>query len=297
MSATFKYSNDFPTRFITWYKFLYKLKRIRRFIRVQKSVTMFLGMQYRPSTELIEIDITYQCNLRCLNCNRSSTQAPDSVHMPVNMIEKFVDDSLNQNKVWRRIRILGGEPTLHPKFSQIIQMLLQYKKAFPDCKIEVVSNGFSKRTVRILDELSSDITIENSFKSSTIQPSFGPFNKAPQDQVVNQFVNYSNGCDIMQSCGVGLTPQGYYPCAVAGGIDRVLGISNGRNEIPAENDSMEDLSERLCKLCGRFEDGHYVPPKLRPKLEEAIISPSWKHIYDSWNERKITIKNMDDPKE
>lgn len=294
MSANFKYSNDFPTRFITWYKFLYKFKSLVRFLRIQKPVTKVLGMQYLPSTELIEIDITYKCNLRCLNCNRSCTQAPDSVHMPISMIEQFVEDSLKQHKIWRRIRILGGEPTLHPEFEEIIQILIQYKNIFPNCKIEVVSNGYSKKSIDILEQLPSQITVENSSKISIIQPSFGPFNKAPQDQVMNRFVDYSNGCDIMQTCGIGLTPQGYYPCAVAGGIDRVLGISTGRNKIPDENDYMADLCKQACRLCGRFEDGHYVPPKLRPKLEEAIISPSWEKIYKLWK-RPLKDKSINKP--
>jgi len=284
MSALFKYSSDFPTRFICWYKFVFWVKRWIRFLRIQKPVTKLFGAQYSPSVDLIEIDITYQCNLRCLNCNRSCTQAPDTVHMPVDMIRKFVDDSIKQKKVWRRIRILGGEPTLHPEFKGIIRLLLLYKDEVPTCEIEVVTNGYSRRTLKILEQLPSEISIENSFKTSVIQPSFGPFNKAPQDQLKNHFVDYSNGCEIMQTCGIGLTPQGYYPCAVAGGIDRVLGLSTGRVNIPDNKDSMADLCKETCRLCGRFEDGHFVPNKLRPKLEKEVISPSWEQVYKSWKE-------------
>lgn len=291
MDDSFKYSEEFPTRFVVWYKFIFWIKRWLRFFRIQKPVTKLLGPQYSPSNDLIEIDITYQCNLRCLNCNRSCTQAPESVHMPIDMIIKFVSDSLSQNKLWNRIRVLGGEPTLHPYFNEIVQHLLEYKKVFPDCKIEVVSNGYSRRTSQILAQLPEQICVENSAKTSAIQPTFGPFNVAPQDQRRNFFTDYSNGCEIMQVCGIGLTPQGYYPCAVAGGIDRVLGTTTGRVEIPSDNDSMCDLSNAACRLCGRFADGHYVPVKLRARLEEEIMSSSWEAIYKSWKERSTGSKD------
>jgi hypothetical protein len=45
-----------------------------------------------------------------------------------------------------------------------------------------------------------------------------------------------------------------------------------------------------CRLCGRFQDGHYVPPKLRPPLLEQQTSPSWHKIYQNW-QRRQSIEN------
>lgn len=293
MSADFKYSEDYPTRFVTFVRLLFWVKKWFRYLRVQKPITLILGPQYQPSSDLIEIDITYFCNLRCLNCNRSCTQAPSDEHMPLEMISKFVDDSINQRKVWRRIRVLGGEPTHHPEFNAIINELCRYQSTFPACKVEVVSNGHGRKTRNSLEGLPENIVIENTAKNSRVQPDFAPFNQAPQDQRKYRFADYSNGCAIMNECGIGLTSRGYYPCAVAGGIDRVLGVSHGRKMIPLKDDSMADLCESACRLCGRFEDGHYVPPKLRPRLETEVISTSWQDLYRAWKVR--TDKEKDDP--
>jgi hypothetical protein len=86
---------------------------------------------------------------------------------------------------------------------------------------------------------------------------------------------------------MGLTPTGYYPCAVAGGIDRILGAQLGRKTLPADSDDMLEELDKLCRLCGRFQDGHYVPRALRPALTEARISPTWAKLYEKWRRRRV----------
>lgn len=117
--------------------------------------------------------------------------------------------------------MLGGEPTLHPRFSAVIGELERYRTWNGDCLIEVVSNGYGERVRHALARLPSHIWVENSNKTGPVQPSFGPFNLAPCDDRAYRHADYRNGCAIIEECGMGLTPLGYYPCAVAGGIDRI----------------------------------------------------------------------------
>ncbi|MDF1667688.1 MAG: radical SAM protein, partial [Planctomycetota bacterium] len=268
-----------------WYRF----RAIWRRIRVSKLMTRLLGPQYRRSRDLIEIDITYLCNLHCLNCNRSVTQAPSDEHMALSRITQFVNESINKNIRWLRIRILGGEPTLHPAFKEIIDELCRYLDWHPNCMVEVVSNGYGPKVQEELDNLPNRIMIENSQKTSTIQPSFGPFNMAPKDDPEFSNADFSNGCAILRDCGVGLTPRGYYPCAVAGGIDRILGENLGSPTLPNDSDDMLEAAERLCSLCGRFRDGHFIPRLLRPELTEEKISPSWEILYEEWRNQQSSL--------
>jgi hypothetical protein len=201
---------------------------------------------------------------------------------------------LAERRNWARIRLLGGEPTLHPEFGLILEELLRYKTAYPETSIQVVSNGYGQKVMSILNSLPSSIYIENSSKNGDVQPGFGPFNLAPQDSIAYSGADYRNGCSIASTCGLGLTPQGYYPCAVAGGIDRVLGLYRGRHRLPSSNDEMRDLMDIACRFCGRFRDGHYVPEKLRPFLLNQQTSPSWEKIYEKWYMRS---KNASHPRE
>lgn len=281
----FTYSRDFPNQFQSYYRLSFTIKKVLRWIRVQRVVTRLLGFQYRVGSDLIEIDLTYLCNLKCNNCNRSSAQAPEAVHIDRKVVSQFVDDSLKEGRNWARIRLLGGEPTLHPQFMAILDELLRYKAHYPDTSIQVVTNGYGSKVQAVLASLPPSIYIENSTKDGVIQPTFGPFNMAPQDSIAYSKVDYRNGCSIASTCGVGLTPQGYYPCAIAGGIDRVLGLKRGRTRLPPSEDEMRDLMDVACRLCGRFRDGHFVPEKLRSPLLTQKTSPSWQKIYDEWHHR------------
>ncbi|WP_462146981.1 radical SAM protein [Pseudoalteromonas gelatinilytica] len=282
----FYYPKDYPKRFVTLVNFYFKVKACYRWVRVQSIWPAFLGFQYQPSQDLIEIDITYLCNLRCNNCNRSSAQAPEASHISLIDIQKFVAETINNKRHWRRIRILGGEPTLHPDFQAILTELLRLKQQGYADVIQVVSNGFGPKVQRALAQIPDGIELENSEKVGNTQPMFGPFNLAPKDSYFHTFSDFRHGCDIMHSCGIGLTPLGYYPCAVAGGIDRVTLAGRGRAQLPSSSDEMRDLLARNCQLCGRFKDGHYVPEKIRPSLLEQKTSLSWLAIYKAWRARK-----------
>ena len=203
-----------------------------------------------------------------------------------------MNDSLLARRSWRRIRLLGGEPTLHPDLMAILNELERYRSAYPEASIQLVTNGYGQKVKRILQSIPKSIYVENLSKSSDVQPGFGPFNLAPQDSAAYSWADYRNGCAIASTCGLGLTPQGYYPCAVAGGIDRVLGLQRGRNRLPPPSDEMRDLMDAACRLCGRFRDGHYVPEKLRPPLLKQETSPSWQKIYDDWRSQSGTAAHL-----
>lgn len=274
------------TRWLWAWRVRYRIQAGWRWARIRKIPTLLLGPQYRRSRDLIEIDITYLCNLHCLNCNRSVTQARDAMHMTVDTVRKFVDESLAVQKCWRRIRVLGGEPTLHPQFQEILQELQRYKATYQDCILEVVTNGYGRRVQSVLAALPPDVMIDNSQKESPVQVHFGPFNLAPQDDPGFDGAEYKNGCAVLEECGMGLTPMGYYPCAVAGGIDRILGENLGASSLPADDDDMIAAVDRLCRLCGRFRDGHFIPRVLREPVSGAPTSPTWARLYAEWHARR-----------
>ena len=255
-----------------------KRRRIYRFMRVQKPITQIFGPEYTRSRKYIEIDITYRCNLKCINCDRSCRQAPTNEQMTVEQIQKFVDESIDSNAKWERIRVMGGEPTLHPNVIEILNLLLGYKKNIsPDTCIELDTNGVGKKVNGILSKVPKEIEIENSSKESKILP-FYPFNMAPEDSLRYRSADYSSGCRITSVDGIGLTPYGYYPCAAAGSIDRIFGFDIGRKKLPSYNDSMTDQLEVFCKLCGHF--------RAAKRTNKELMSPTWKKAYENYKQIK-----------
>jgi len=223
-----------------------------QFIRCQSWITARLGKPFHPSRSYVEIDITYKCNLKCFNCNRSCTQAPSDLEMPVDVIEDFIAQSVARKIAWQRIRILGGEPTLHSRFFDIIDRLMDYRRLHnPSVRLVVCSNFHGRRVRRVLEKLHHSVTVKSTLKRSRTNL-FRPFNMAPADIPINRFSDYTSGCRIIEDCGLGLTPSGYYMCAVAGGIDRIFGYHLSRPFLPHPCDDFRDQMAAFCPLCGHF---------------------------------------------
>lgn len=244
---------------------------IYQYFRTQSLCTQIYGRPFERSHRYIELDITYKCNLRCFNCNRSCTQAPSRAELSVGQIRQFVSDSLQKGYEWKRIRLLGGEPTLHKNFFDIINILLAYKAQYnPKLRIVVCTNGHGTKVNKVLSKLPEEIIQKNTIKTSNSNL-FRPFNVAPKDTGVHKFSDFSSGCRIIEDCGIGYTPQGYYICAVAGAIDRIFGFDIGRQALPDKKDTLIDHCKTFCPLCGHFG---FIWPIKKPK-----ISPTWQKAY------------------
>ena len=242
-----------------------------QYVRAQSFVVKVLGRQFHPSREHAEIDITYKCNLKCLNCNRSCTQAPSELEMPVADIEAFIRQSIEKRMTWKRIRILGGEPTLHSRIFDIVDLLTAYQRDFnPAVRLVLGTNFYGERVHRVLEKLPAAIAIKSTLKSSRANL-FKPFNVAPVDTLWHRFSEYAGGCRIIEDCGMGVTPSGYYMCAVAGGIDRIFGYRLGRPEMPDEADTFSDQMAAYCRLCGHF--GFQWPTR------KTRQSKTWREAY------------------
>lgn len=242
-----------------------------QYLRSQRILVSCLGRQHHTSLTDIEIDITYRCNLRCVNCNRSCTQAPSKLEMAPEQIASFVDESLARQVNWKRIRLLGGEPTLHSDFGTIVDLLLDDKKNHNSAvRIVVCTNGHGRRVRLALSRLPSEIIIKSTYKKG-VPRLFRPFNMAPVDSRWYHFADYASGCRILKDCGLGFTPMGYYPCAISGGIDRIFGLTMGRTNLPSNGDNMLEMLRRFCPLCGHF--GFGWPTK------RIQMSPVWKKAY------------------
>lgn len=248
--------------------------RLRR-VRVGRTATSVLGPRYRRSRTRVELDITWACNLRCFNCNRSCEQAPTGESMTLEQVRRFVDESLAAGQRWERIRVLGGEPTLHPAFQEILLELLRYREQVPDVVIEVATHGGGDRVQAALARIPPGVQVEDTRKQGPEQP-FSTFNVAPIDRPEYDSADFTNGCAVTEVCGVGLTPYGYYPCAVAGGIDRIMGYDLGRKQLPAPDDDQADQLAAFCRVCGHFKREHEAP------VTSPVQSPTWAEAYARW---------------
>lgn len=262
-----------------------KLRGAYDFWRVGPGVTRVLGPQFRRNRRVIGIALTYACNLRCVNCDESSAQAPADTQMSVEQIQRFVDECVAANYRWDLMEIAGGEPTVHPDFLKIIEILREYRNRYsPGTRIKVLTNGAGEKTQHMAAQVPSDIEVENSSKGGKRQSELkhATFNLAPEEVAGYDKVDFRNACEYTHRCGTGLGPTGYYHCPVAAGMDRIFEWNIGRQSLPSLEDDMEDLAERFCRKCGYFlKQLEYKKP-----LGKQFTSPAWQQAYDGYRERQ-----------
>lgn len=91
-----------------------------------------------PTIAYFEVPITDNCNLNCKGCLFASNMTKDEQHISLSEIKRDAErmSALFYDIPW--IRILGGEPLMHP---DIIEILQCYRKCFPDSEIDLCTNG------------------------------------------------------------------------------------------------------------------------------------------------------------
>lgn len=243
-----------------------------------------MGPEFTPTSDKIGLDITYLCNLRCAGCHKVIRLASSHESMSVGQVKKFIDESIAQNRRWKLIRILGGEPTLHPEIMEIVKLLITYKREYsPETILRIETNGCGPKVNSILSALPGEIVVNNSRKINSEQLRHEAFFNAPVDRLSYRFTNFSNGCSWPLPCGFTLSPYGYYFCGAAIGIERIFGFDLGRKKLPLLHDEMREQYQVFCKYCGHFLRLSYE------KKDPYRMSISWRKAYEKYKKIKPNL--------
>ncbi len=117
---------------------------IHRLILFRRSLKPFWRKITRKNSQkksiipILHIHLTDHCNLNCRACDNFSPLSPE-VFADIAVVEEdFARISELTNKQVEKIQLLGGEPLMHPK---VIDFLNIARKYFPGVEIELVTNG------------------------------------------------------------------------------------------------------------------------------------------------------------
>ena len=99
-------------------------------------------MRSPADMEIIQIDITNACNMRCSNCTRFCGNHRGAFFMDFDTFKRAVDSLEYFEGV---TGIIGGEPTLHPEFERFaLYMQAKYGKQDADSTILYPQDQFIK---------------------------------------------------------------------------------------------------------------------------------------------------------
>jgi len=240
----------------------------------------------------LEIDITHMCTLKCCNCDRGISVASGNElqNMSLLQINKFIEQSNQQQYPWKQIRIMGGEPTIHPEFKKIIKAFYEYKiTTNKDLNLILSTNGFTKETISKICWIKDNyptIVIENTSKKDNLQRDFNMIHVAPCDIHENNDDYEYQGCWTTEACAIGLNYSGFYCCAVGGAIARVFNYDIGIKDVKLLNvEKFEEMFNLLCSKCGRY---HEI--KVDNSNITVITSPTWKKALKEYGTNGVLSK-------
>lgn len=139
-----------------------------------------------PILPYIEIPITDRCNLNCKGCLFACNAIERNEDVPG---EQIVRDLHRMKEVFGDIpwiRILGGEPLMHP---QILYILGECRKVFPQSEVDVLTNGLliPKLPESFFEEL---VRLNISIHISGYRPTFGILDQI--DRILSDYkLNYT----------------------------------------------------------------------------------------------------------
>lgn len=254
----------------------------------------------------IEVDVTWHCNFKCANCSRRCDLLPGE-HAEVSLVEKFMRDSLRADYAWSHVFMMGGEPTLHPNFNAIVGILQDYRRQKPRTTINLVTNYHTAETRALTDR--ADVLARKAVKTGTPIPDpltgrpagtplhkFWTLNVAPVDFEEFLDEDFQSGCMQIKRCGFQLTTDGYFTCAMMGGIERIFRFGLGTSCLEELLDWPTQLAQRAayCSLCGRFRlkyaigEASFTGEKLalfREHLKEYPLNSGKRVLSESYQRR------------
>ncbi len=238
----------------------------------------------------IELEINTCCDLDCFGCDRFSdvTTAPN---MTVAQVVRFVDESLALSWEWERIRLLGGEPTLHPQFEACLGELLRYRQRFPHVFLQVLTNGHGKAAkYRDLCERHKVSLHAEAKEPGVTPPWFTNTRIVPLDRGMTGPLE---PCGIfgIRGCGVGLTRHGYFLDGAGASIARVAGIDCGVMSLAEVTwERMLEQARLLCHLCGHWRDVDHPEPLALVADTGEVTGAYWTETLRKYHERKPTLR-------
>lgn len=245
---------------------------------------------------LIQIEVTNACILSCAYCTRNVRHIDKPFFTDLETIEKALMSLENWDKP---VGLIGGEPTIHPKFEAICELMVKY---LPRKHRGLWTAGGMKyeKHKKLIDETFGIVNFNNHKMDCYHQPMLISSEEIIEDvELRNELIN---NCWLQREWSPSIGPNGAFFCEVAQSYDYLFQENKG---LPIEKDWWsKDLShyrEQIntfctkCSICIPFEsyidtvDEELISPKNLERLKKAN-SP---FIRRKEGEMKIFDKKLD----
>lgn len=228
---------------------------------------------YKPNFGIVELCLTYKCNMRCNNCSNLCTQAPYGGDLTPDDVEYFLDDIKDSHV--GHITIHGGEPVLNPWIFDIIKLLAEHREKY-GTKLWLLTNNSSPAIRERTTRINCDYDIALGISTKDGRPMlYHPINESPED--IGE--EYSIGCFQTSTCGICFNNLGYFPCSPMAAAARVFGYNRAAVSIKhLTEDVCNDYYKLHCKHCG-------YAMKDRRRVTEQTSTKTWEDKFEDYKEK------------
>lgn len=199
----------------------------------------------------IQIEVTNACNLSCSNCTRFVGHHPKPYYMDLDVVRAAIE---SLDGFQNCIGLMGGEPTIHPQFSDICRM---FKEMIPDAKRRGLwTNGckWKKYEIIIMDTFLPEFIAYNDHQNTDVG-THQILLIAAKDVIEDEDYMWEliDNCWIQKRWSASITPKGAFFCEVAAAQDHLF---NGPGGYPIEKgwweknpEQFQDQVKRYCPNC------------------------------------------------
>lgn len=205
----------------------------------------------REKIRTIHIEITNACNLQCANCTRYVGHHREPYFMSLEEVRRSIESLVDFPG---NIGIMGGEPTLHPEFSEILKILVELITDKKRRGLWTDGYKYSKYINQIEEVFLSENIVYNSHDKD-VEDNHQPLLVHPDDIDLKEGEHKAmiDNCWIQKRWSASITPKGAFFCEVAAAQDMLFNGPGGyKIESGWWNKTPKDFSdqvERYCKNC------------------------------------------------
>lgn len=181
--------------------------------------------------------MVFSCNLACPGCNRLCNRFPDATEdLSLDDVQWFIEQCAKRKQKITRLKLCGGEPTLHTQFTKVYAMLVAAAERGVFRQIIAQTNGVAKRPV---------VPASPFVKWKTSRPGIKrhlPYEVAPVDLGIPPA-----RCDSL-GCGPSWDARGWLPSSACIMVVRLFHLDHlYRQELP---DPYKVWGEsEMCRYC------------------------------------------------
>lgn len=213
----------------------------------------------------VHIFITNVCNLSCGGCHQMCGKIPKDrlFFSPIDEIEWAIDHLIKNSLIKKRICIFGGEPTLHPDFKKILEMISSKKTNFAIFTNGRLTQHEKNKEEFFVDQISGiqNVIYYVDKKNNPMRQFVQTWNSPKDFYKIEDNSWYfkelaKKNCFIWNNCRSIVYNKHAYGCVNFPTIDILTGENHGWEMIEGEdafartNEEIEEQAKHYCYRCG-----------------------------------------------